>query len=93
MKLKELLEVIPDEFEIGLTSYDEWVCTFVYGKKDDAILSFAIKKKFIKEQVENMDVMSIHPCAYVQCLGQNVYNGDELPFHINPQLLIELKDI
>lgn len=64
MKLKELLEVIPDNYEIGLANFDKDNGIIVYGTKADAIQKFAEKEKFIKEQVEGMNVIAIHPIAF-----------------------------
>lgn len=54
MKLKELLEVIPDNYEIGLANFDKGNGIIVYGTKEDAIQKFAEKEKFIKEQGDRL---------------------------------------
>ena len=33
MKLKELLEVVPNDYEIGLANFDKNICTISYFKK------------------------------------------------------------
>lgn len=92
MKLKELLKVIPEDYDISFAFDINGVCIFVYGnKKDDVILNFATEKKCSKEQVENMDVINLRPCAYVHCWEQNVYEADNIPLSVRPQLLIEIE--
>lgn len=90
MKLIELLEVIPDDCEIGLAAFDDKVCAFAYGTKDDAIMSFAQRKRFITEQVESMEVISTYPCANVYCKEEHLLESDMPPLHVTPQLLIEI---
>lgn len=36
MKLRELLEVVPKDYEIGLANFDKNICTISYFKKEDA---------------------------------------------------------
>ena len=43
MKLKELLEIIPENYEVGLADFDKDICTISYFKKEDAIMGFAQK--------------------------------------------------
>ena len=50
MKLKELLEVIPDEYEIGFANFDKDNGIIVYGIKEDAIQKFAEKKSLSKSR-------------------------------------------
>jgi hypothetical protein len=90
MKLKELLEIIPDECDIGLSNFSKGNCKVTYGNREYAILSFAEREKFITEQVENMDVISICPCAKTYCTDELMF-GDDMPsLHVNMQLLIEI---
>lgn len=91
MKLKELLEVIPDDCEIGLADFNKEICTVTYGTKEDAIMGFAQKSIFIKEQIENMDVISIHPYSHVYCTVQHLFANDKpAPLYVKMQLIIEI---
>lgn len=91
MKLKELLDVIPDYYEIGLTTLDDFGFAVDYKIRDDAVMSFAAQKKFIVEHVENMTVRSIHPCASVRCMEESEFANGMPFFHAEAQLLIELE--
>ncbi len=50
MKLKELLEVTPDNYEIGLADFDKDSGIIVYGTKEDAIQKFAEKESLSKSR-------------------------------------------
>lgn len=90
MKLKEVLAVIPDDYDIGLVDFSKDNCTITYGTKEDAIFSFARKEKFVTEQVTNMDVIAIHPCATFYGIEEHLY-GDDMPsLHVKTKLLIEI---
>lgn len=90
MTLKELLEVLPDDCEIGIADFSKDSDKITYGNREYAILSFAERKRFITEQVKNMDVVFIHPCARVYCPYKHVF-GDDMPeLHAKPELLIEI---
>lgn len=91
MKLKELLEVIPENYEIGLANFDKDNGIIVYGTKEDAIQKFAEKEKFIKEQVEGMNVIVIYPgaTAYLPT-GVKLFGDDMIDVHIKTQLTIEI---
>lgn len=45
MKLKELLEVVPMDYEIGLADFNKYIYTISYGTKENAIYDFAEKHK------------------------------------------------
>lgn len=90
MKLKELLQVIPDDYYIGLADFSKDNCTITYGTKEDSIGSFARKERFTTEQVDNMEVIAIHPCATIYGTEEHLY-GDDMPsLHVKTQLLIEI---
>lgn len=91
MRLKELLEVIPENYEIGLVAFGKEIFTVTYGTKEDAIMSFAQRSGFIKEQIENMDVIVINPCAYVYCPDEHVFGADMPSLHVKTQILIEIQ--
>lgn len=91
MKLKELLEVIPMDYEIGLTDFNKYICTISYGTKEDAIYDFAIKDKMTYGQVENMKVIVIHPVAVAHLSdGVEMFGDDTAELHIKTRLLIEI---
>lgn len=90
MKLEELLEIIPDECDIGLSNFSKHSGNVTYGNREYAILSFADKERFIPEQVKNMDVISIYPCANTYCDTNLLIGHDMPPLHVNMQMLIEL---
>lgn len=92
MKLKELLEIIPDDYVIGLTDFSEFGYIIPFGNNhEEVIKSFAEHKKFIPEQVENLEVIAIHPgtSAYLPS-DVPIYGEDMVDFHINTHLLIEI---
>lgn len=91
MKLKELLEVIPDEYEIGLVDFDKGICAIAYDIKEVAIMGFAQKTTYTKEQIENMDVIAIHPGANVCCKEAHMFANDMTVLHVKTQLLIEIQ--
>lgn len=90
MKLSELLEVIPDYYEIGLITVDDFGRAVDYKIRDDAIMSFVAQKKYTREQVGNMTVRAIHPCADVR-RTECIFAHDTPSFHVESQLLIELE--
>lgn len=91
MKLKELLEVIPMDYEIGLADFNKYILTISYGTKEDAIYDFAAKDKMTYGQVEDMKVIAIHPVAIAHVSdGVEMFGDDTAELHIKTRLLIEL---
>ena len=90
MKLKELLQIIPDDYFIGLADFSKDSCTITYGTKEDAIGSFVRKERFTTEQVTNLDVIAIHPCAAMCGPDERLYGDDMLTLQVKTQLLIEI---
>lgn len=91
MKLKELLEVVPMDYEIGLTDFNKYIYTITYGTKEDAIYDFAVKHKMTYGQVENMKVVTIHPGAVAHLSdGVKMFGDDAAELRIKTQLLIEI---
>ena len=90
MKLKDLLEVIPDDCEIGLIPWDNGF-SVSYGNKAEAIEKLAYRYKLIKEQVENMDARSIYSGACVQCNNVEMFNRDVPPLDVKPEVIIEIE--
>lgn len=92
MKLKELLETVPMDYEIGLADFNECIHTTSYGTKEDAIYDFALKAKMTYGQVENMKVVVIHPAAVAHISdGVELFGDDATELHVKTRLLIEIK--
>lgn len=91
MKLKELLETVPMDYEIGLADF-KCIYTISYGTKEDAIYDFAVKAKMTYGQVENMKVVVIHPGAVAHISdGVELFGDDAAELHVKTRLLIEIK--
>jgi hypothetical protein len=92
MKLKELLEVVPNDYEIGLANFDKNICANFYFKKEDAIMEFAQKAPMTPEEIENLNVIAIHPgaVAHLSDAGGEVFGDDTAELRIKTQLLIEI---
>lgn len=75
MKLIDLLSYIPDECKIGIARPED-LRYRVIGYKNDAIARFAYMNQLTKEQVYNMDVSSVYPCANVQCAEELLLKND-----------------
>ena len=89
MKLKELLEVIPDDCEIGLIPWDNGF--FVsYGNKAEAIEKLAYRYKLIKEQVKNMDVIHVYSGVNVEANNVECLSRATYPLDVIPELIIEI---
>lgn len=92
MKLIDLLKVIPDEYGIGLAYDNNGSPEFVFGNnKYDAITELAYKKRFIKEQVENMNVCSVRPYANVQCSDTQLLERDVPPLYVKPGIIMDIE--
>lgn len=90
MKLKKLLKLIPDEYKIGITDYEEENMFVSYGAKEEAVANFAQKAALTKEAIEDMRVATVSPCARVYCVDQHVFCDTEPPLNVEPQLYIEI---
>ena len=92
MKLKELLKVIPDNYMIGLMDSDpDNYSTFVFGNKEDVLFGFGQRAYLLKQQVENLNVVSIHPGATASIPDKTDMYGDvSVELHVKTQLLIEV---
>lgn len=90
MKLKKLLEVVPKDYEISLANLDKNICTS-YFKKEDAIMGFAQKVTMMPEEIENLNVIAIHPVAVAHLSDEVEMLGDDTAeLHIKTRLLIEI---
>lgn len=91
MKLKELLEVIPDNYTVGLTNADEDnYSILVFGNKKEAITGFAHRAPISPAHAENLKVTAIHPGADVYFRDSDMYGEDTTEPHVKAQLLIEV---
>lgn len=91
MKFKELLKVIPENYEIGLENFDKNICTISYFKKEDAIMGFAQKAPMMPEEIENLNVIAIHPVAVAHLSdGVEMFGDDTAELHIKTRFLIEV---
>lgn len=91
MKLKKLLKLIPDEYKIGITDYEEENMFVSYGTKEEAVANFAQKTALTKEMIEDMRVATVSPCARVYCVDQHLFCDTEPPLNVEPQLYIEVR--
>lgn len=90
MKLKELLEVIPDDCEIGLIPWDNGF-SVSYGNKDEAIEKLSYRYKLIKEQVKNMDVIHVYSGVNVEANNVECLSRVTYPLDVIPELIIEIE--
>ena len=91
MKLKKLLKVIPDEYKIGIADFNEDSSIVSYDTKEDAVKSLAIKTTTTPDYVNNLEVVTVTPCARVYCTDEHVFCDDMPPLHVEPQLYIEVR--
>lgn len=92
MKLKELLEVIPDNYILGLSNADEDNCSIlVFGRRKDAIWGYGQRALLSPDEVLNLNVEAIHPGVNTYLRDSDMYGEDSTELHVKTQLLIELK--
>lgn len=91
MKLKEILELISDNYEVGLADYDRGLCIISIYKKEDVVSGFAQKANMTDDQILNMKVVAVHAGAKA-CLatGVEMFGDDSAELHIKTQILIEV---
>lgn len=90
MKLKEVLKVIPDPYLIGLADADLDGQIVVFGNKKDVIWGYGQHALLIPEQVENLNVIAIHPGVNTYLRDSDMYGDASTELHVKTQLLIEL---
>ena len=90
MKLRKLLKLIPDEYKIGITDYEEENMFVSYGTKEEAVTNFAQKTALTKEMIEDMRGATVRPCARVYCVDQHLFCDTDPPLNVEPQLYIEV---
>ena len=92
MKLKELLNVIPDKYLLGIMDADvDNNSVLAFGNKKDVLFGYGQRSFLPVQQVENLNVVSIHPgaTAYMPS-GVEMYGDDSAELHVKTQLLIEV---
>lgn len=91
MKLKELLDVVTDDYLIGITDSSGKFNFISYNTKDEAVKTYANNTSTTVDDIENLEVNAIYPCDRVYCEEEHAF-GDVMPFfHIETQLCIEVK--
>lgn len=92
MKLKELLEVIPDNYKLGIMDADaDNYSILVFGNKKDIIWGFGQKAGMPPAHVNALKVIAIHPgvAPYISS-GVEIYGDDAAELRIDTRLLIEV---
>lgn len=91
MKLKELLEVIPDSYILGLTNADEDnYSILVFGRRKDAIWGYGQRAFLSPDEVLNLNVIAIHPGVNTYLRDSDMYGDVSTELHVKTQLLIEI---
>lgn len=91
MKLKKLLKVIPERYRVGITDSGGEVSFIAYGTKEDAVKEYAVRMLATTDEIEDLEVDTVIPCARVFCTDGHVFNDVMPPLHIEPQLYIEVR--
>lgn len=92
MTLRELLEVVPDNYPLGLMDSDpDNYSIMVFGNKKDIIFGFSQRTLLMPEQIKNLKVVAIHPGAtpYIPD-DSDMYGDDSIEMHVITKLLIEV---
>lgn len=92
MTLEELLEVVPDNYPLGLMDSDpDDFSILVFGNKKDIIFGYGQRARLLPEQVKNLKVMAIHPGAKAYLPDDtDMYGDDSVELHVMTKLLIEV---
>ena len=91
MTLKELLEVVPDNYILGLTNAEvDNYSILVFGRKKAAIWGFGQRAFLSPEEVLNLKVDAINPGVNTYLRDSDMYGDDSTELHVKTQLLIEL---
>lgn len=92
MTLEELLEVVPDNYPLGLMDSDpDDYSILVFGNKKDIIFGYGQRARLLPEQVKNLKVMAIHPGAKPYLPADiDMYGDDAIELHVITKLLIEV---
>lgn len=92
MTLRELLEVVPDNYPLGLMNSDpDNYSMLVFGNKKDIIFDYGQRERLLPEQVKNLKVIAIHPGAKPYLPDKiDMYGEDAIELHVITKLLIEV---
>lgn len=92
MTLEELLEVVPDNYPLGLMDSDpDNYSILVFGNKKDIIFGYGQRARLLPEQVNNLKVVVIHPGAKPYLPDDtDMYGDDAIELHVITKLLIEV---
>lgn len=92
MTLEELLEVVPDNYPLGLMNSDsDNYSILVFGNKKDIIFGYGQRVRLLPEQVKNLKVVVIHPGATPYLPDDtDMYGDDAIELHVITKLLIEV---
>lgn len=91
MKLKDLLEVIPDNYIITLMDADlNNYSTMCSGKKEKSIVGFGKLAEMPPAHVKNLRVTAIHPGVTTYLDEADMVGEDSTELHVQTQLLLEL---
>lgn len=90
MKLKELLDTIPDCYKLGIMEEDvDSYATMVFGNKNDILLGFAQRAGMSIAHVKNLHVVEIYPGASPFIPDKmEMYGEDSIELHVRTLLLI-----
>lgn len=90
MKLRELLNIIPDNYKLGLMEEDvDSYATMVFGNKNDILGEFAQRAGMSIAHVKNLNVVEIHPGASPFIPNKiEMYGDDAIELHVKTLLLI-----
>lgn len=90
MKLKELLDTIPDCYKLGIMEEDvDSYDTMVFGNKNDIIRGFAHRAGMSIAHAKNLYVVEIHP-GVIPSIPDNaeMYGEDSVELHVKTLLMI-----
>lgn len=90
MKLKKLLKVIPERYRISITDSGGEVGFIAYGTKEEAVKEYAVRMLDTTDEIEDLEVNTVIPCARVFCTDGHVFNDIMPPLHVEPQFYIEV---
>lgn len=91
MKLKELLNIIPEDYKLGLMEEEDvdGYANMVFGNKNEITWGFAQRAGMSIAHVNNLHVVEIHPGA-IPSIPDNteMYGEDSVELHVKTLLLI-----
>ena len=90
MKLKKLLKLIPEKYKISITDSGEEVSFIAYGTKNEAVKEYAVRALATTDEIEDLEVDTVVPCARVYCADGHVFDDVMPPINVEPQLYIEV---